>query len=349
MIKTGVLLVNLGTPDSPADRDVWNYLTEFLLDRRVIDISRLKREILVRGIIIPFRYKNSAKTYRKIWTEEGSPLYVYSQSMRDRLQERLGDDFEVELAMRYQNPSIEQALLSLQKSGASKLIVLPLFPQYASATTGSVHERVMDIVKGWWTIPEMQFVNSYPTHERMIDGFVKSGEEVEAANHDYILFSFHGVPERHITKSDCHNVCLKKGCCSVMTEKNQFCYRAQCVATATAIADKMNLSSDQWQVTFQSRLGKEPWLSPATGETIQQLAKQGKRRVAVFCPSFVCDCLETIYEIGIEYAEEFHEAGGEELTLVPGLQGREEWIDALEDLVRARVEVYRQPLAMLVT
>lgn len=336
--KTGVLLVNLGTPNSPTSRDVYRYLIEFLTDGRVIDSPWISRQLLVRGLIVPKRYRQSAKCYKKIWTSEGSPLKVYGYRVKDLLQEQLGDQYVVELAMRYQQPSIQDSLDRLMKSGCKKNIVLPLFPQYASATTGSVHQKVMEIVSKWQTIPEIALIDHYATHPGLIRAFCALASKYDMEDYDHVLFSFHGLPRRHLIKAD-HSTqcCMKtKGCCAVFSDRNQGCYSAQCYATANAIAKGMKLPLEKYSIAFQSRLGREPWLQPYTSETITHLAKQKKKRVLVFCPSFVSDCLETIYEIGIEYAEEFKLAGGKSLELVPGLNDHPQWIEALVDLVKEK-------------
>lgn len=337
--KTGVLLVNLGTPDSADPRDVYRYLIEFLTDGRVIDSSWLSRQLLVRGVIVPRRYKQSAKSYQAIWTPEGSPLKVYGYRVEKLLQDRLGDRFVVKLAMRYQSPSIQEALDDLMKNGCQKIICLPLFPQYASATTGSVNQKVMEIVSEWQVIPEMVLVDQYASHPSLIRAFCSVAAPFKIEDYDHVLLSFHGLPQRQLVKADrSGKCCLKsKDCCNFISEENQGCYSAQCHATAKALVKALKIPFDKYSLSFQSRLGKEPWLQPYTSEVIAQLAKQGKKKVLVFCPAFVCDCLETTYEIGVEYAEEFKHAGGDSLDLVPGLNDHPQWIDALVDLVKERV------------
>ncbi|MEI8365196.1 MAG: ferrochelatase [Parachlamydiaceae bacterium] len=332
--KTGVLLVNLGTPDSPAPRDVYRYLIEFLSDKRVIDMPWLSRQLLVRGVIVPKRYRQSAKAYQKIWMPEGSPLKVYGHRVKEKLQTHLGEGYVVDFAMRYRSPSIEETLNSLIQKQVNKIIVIPLFPQYASATTGSVHEKIMDIVSQWINIPELVLVNNYSTHPALIRAFCAVSKSYDLNNYDHILLSFHGLPEEQLIKADCAKGCLKtKDCCARLSSNNQHCYAAQCHATARTLAEALNLGIDQYSVSFQSRLGRKPWLKPYTNEVIRSLARQGKKKILVFCPAFVCDCLETIYEIGIEYAEEFKHAGGERLDLVPGLNDHTQWINALATMV----------------
>ena len=333
-LRTGVLLVNLGTPDSPDPKDVYRYLIEFLTDGRVIDTPYLLRQFLVRGLIVPRRYKQSARSYKEIWTDEGSPLKVYGERVTQLLQESLGDRYCVELAMRYQNPSIPSALERLRDQAVSDLIILPLFPQYASASTGSVQARVMKELSGWQGVPKTTFIESYPTQPKMIDAFCARANERDVGDYDHVLFSFHGLPQRHLRKLDRHNHCLNKpGCCETLSEKNQRCYSAQCYATAYAIAEKLGLSSERYSISFQSRLGRDPWIKPYTDHVISELAKKGMKQVLVLCPAFVADCLETVFEIGVEAEEIFQEAGGEVIDLVTGLNDHPMWVEALSEMV----------------
>lgn len=341
--KTGVLLVNLGTPNSPKPKDVYRYLIEFLTDSRVIDTSWLIRQLLVRGAIVPLRYRQSARSYQAVWTAEGSPLKVYGYRVRDALQERLGGDFCVALGMRYQHPSIEEALEKLLQAQVERILVLPLFPHYASATTGSVHQKVMEVISRYEVIPEMTFVSQYATHPKLIEAFCDAAGKFCLVDYDHVLFSFHGLPQRQILKANRNGYCLKtEDCCRELCAKNQNCYSAQCYATARALERGLGLKAQDYSIVFQSRLGKDPWLQPYFSEVIEALAHQGKKKVLVFCPSFVCDCLETIHEIGVEYAQEFKKAGGERLDLVPGLNDHVKWIDALVDIVGEHLGSDRQ-------
>jgi len=330
--KTGILLVNLGTPASPAVADVRTYLKEFLLDPRVIDIPAIPRNLLVRGIIAPFRAPKSAKTYKAIWTANGSPLMYYSEQMAKLLQEQLGDAYVVKLAMRYQQPSLSGVLGEMERMSLSKIRIIPLFPQYAAATTGSVHQRVMEIVGKWQTIPDMEFINSYADHPGLIETFVERASSYEVKNFDHVLFSFHGLPVRQLLKADFGHYCQQSGCCEVITATNFRCYGAQCHQTAHLIAGRLGLSRGQYTVSFQSRLGKTPWIQPYSAEIIEKLAKTGKKRILVFSPAFVADCLETIFEIGVEYQEDFERMGGETLQLVESLNDHPRWITTLADL-----------------
>ncbi|MFD2864639.1 ferrochelatase [Mucilaginibacter antarcticus] len=337
MSKKGILLVNLGTPDSPSTADVRKYLNEFLMDGRVIDINPVLRTMLVQGIIVPFRAPKSAKLYREIWSDEtGSPLLHYSKLQHAALANRLGEEYQVELAMRYQSPSIESALARLKANLVSDIKVIPMFPQYASASTGSVQEKVMDLVKTWQTIPNISFVNSFHDDDLMIQTFADNAQKHQPATYDHVLFSFHGLPQRQLMKCDhTHSYCLKvDGCCETLNDTNKFCYSAQSYDTARLIAQKSGISKDQYTVCFQSRLGNDPWVQPYTSKVIEELAHQGKKRLLVLCPAFVADCLETVYEVTKEYGDEFKALGGEHVQLVQSLNDAPMFIDALERLAR---------------
>lgn len=334
MNKTGILLINLGTPDSPLAKDVRVYLTEFLTDGRVIDLPWLWRQFLVRGLIIPKRYKQSAASYQKIWTEAGSPLLYHSQQLKEKLQAALGEPYAVEIAMRYRHPSIKEAIRHLLSQPLSHLIILPLFPQYASATTGSVKQKTMEILKDFHVIPRVSFINNFFDHPSYIKAVASRSLDFDLNKYQHILFSYHGLPQRQIKKGSSPNHCLKsKNCCEEIGSHNYHCYAAQCFATTKQIALQLNLKKESYSVCFQSRLGKEAWLQPYASETIHHLAMRGIKNILVFSPSFVCDCLETIYEINCEYALEFKKAGGQNLDLVPSLNSDPLWIKALVDII----------------
>jgi protoporphyrin/coproporphyrin ferrochelatase len=337
MAKTGVLIVNLGTPDAPERGPVYRYLKEFLLDPRVIDINPIARNILVRGIIAPFRSGKSAEAYKELWTEQGSPLKFYGVSLVQQVQQQLGDAYVVELAMRYQNPSIQSAIDRLMAAMVEKIVVFPLFPQYASATTGSVHEEVMRILGKQQIIPQVEFISAYPTWAPMIDLFVQNALQFKLDTYDHILFSYHGLPQRQLRKADAFNHCLQKAdCCRNLTDVNRFCYSAQCYATTQAIARQLGLPESRFTVCFQSRLGRDPWTQPYTQQTIEYLAKEkGFKKILVFCPAFTADCLETTIEIGEEYREEFLEWGGVQLDLVPSLNDQPAWAAAIAQRISA--------------
>lgn len=331
----GILLVNLGTPDSPQTPDVRKYLNEFLMDARVIDVNPVLRTILVRGIIAPFRSPKSARLYQEIWSDDnGSPLLYYSLLQRELLQQKLGDEYQVELAMRYQTPSIESALQRLKDNLVESIRVIPMFPQYASASTGSVIDKVMGLVRSWQTIPNISFVNSFHDNPLMISNFADNARKYGIENFDHILFSFHGLPQRQLIKCDhTHNYCLKvEGCCNTLSDVNKFCYSAQSHDTARLIAEELGLPREKYTICFQSRLGNDPWVKPYTSEVIAELAKAGKKKMLVFCPAFVADCLETVYEVAEEYNTEFKQLGGESMQLVESLNNSPLFIDALAGL-----------------
>ena len=332
--KTGVLLVNLGTPDSTATKDVRKYLREFLMDGRVIDIPFLGRWLLVNGIIAPFRAPKSANEYKKLWEDRGSPLKFYGYDVRDLLQKALSEDYIVELGMRYQSPSIEEALNALKKANVAKIIVIPLFPQYASATTGSVSQKVNELVNQWQIIPSIVHINQFMDHPKFIEGFTARGKAMMAKqDYDHVLFSYHGLPERQIRKGSVGDQCKLGDCCNHFHERNRYCYRAQCFYTSRLLADALGLSEEQYTTTFQSRLGKDPWIQPYTDVVLKDLPGEGKKKVLAYSPAFIADCLETTLEVGEEFKEEFEEAGGDDWDLVPSLNTSELWVECLKDLV----------------
>lgn len=295
----GILLVNLGTPNSSHPKDVKKYLSQFLTDPRVIEIQSPWRQLLVRGLIVPRRYHSSAEMYKEVWTKEGSPLLSHSRRMGAALQKELGENYRVHLAMRYQNPSLQKTLQEMK--GYDSITIIPLFPQYAGATTGSVHEAVMKEVSQWKVIPELKFIQSYPVLKKMIEAFAARARVFDLSSFDEVIMSFHGLP--------------------VTADYDQR-YSSECVKTAEAIALELNLP--RYHLAFQSRLGNKPWLSPYTSEVIASL--KGKK-ILVFCPAFVADCLETLFEIGIEYAREG------DVTLVPSLNDHPLWIQGLKALI----------------
>ena len=337
--KTAVLLVNLGSPDSPKPKDVFSYLTEFLNDPRVIDVNWIGRKILVNGIIVPFRHRKSAKVYEELWTENGSPLIYYGHRCKQLLQERFDKNPEqlvkVFLGMRYKNPSLESALSEIIKWNPDKLILLPMFPQYASASTGSVIDKFMRIMRDMWAFPEIQIINQFWDHPGYLNAFANRGKAFNAAEYDRVIFSFHGLPERQVDKIYDDRICRNHSCEHEINDENKHCYKATCYATAREIAARCGISEEHYTVAFQSRLGKG-WIEPFSDEVIKQLAKQGAKKLLVFSPAFVADCLETTIEIGEEYQELFEEHGGEHVQLVPSLNDGADWIDTLEDMVKSR-------------
>ncbi len=333
--KIGVLLVNLGTPDNPDRKSVYRYLKEFLLDKRVIDIPWLQRNLLVRAIIAPFRSGPSSKLYQKLWTKEGSPLKTNGYKLQKGVQELLGEDYEVVLAMRYQTPTIESGLKALRKKAVDEIIVFPLFPHYASASTGSVHEEVMRIMSQWQVIPELRLINSFYNLEGMIDVFVENARKYDIKSYDHILFSYHGLPQRQMIKANDFNHCLSnKDCCQNITDANKFCYSAQCYATTKALVAKLGLLDKQYTTCFQSRLGRDPWIQPYTAATLVERRKMGDKSLLVFCPAFVSDCLETTVEVTDEYREEFIKLGGDKLDLVESLNDNPHWMEVVAAYIK---------------
>lgn len=337
-MKKGLLLVNLGTPDAPETGPVRRYLREFLSDPRVMDMNPVGRWFLLNCIILPMRPAKSAKAYRSIWMEEGSPLLVHSRALERAVASALAGEYEVELAMRYGNPSIPDAVAKLKARGVDEFVVLPLYPQEAASTTGSTLARTYEVLGEGWDVPPVRAVPAFHSHPAFLDAFAEVGRPVIAESRaDHVLFSFHGVPERHVRKSDpTGQHCLaSERCCDALTEVNRHCYRAQCYATARGLAERLGLPRDGWSVSFQSRLGRVPWLQPYTDSVLPELAKRGVKRLAVMCPAFVADCLETLEEVAIRGREQFVDAcGGESLTLVPSLNAHPAWVDAVVRLVR---------------
>ncbi|MFT6865747.1 MAG: ferrochelatase [Cyclobacteriaceae bacterium] len=335
MSKKGVLLVNLGTPDSTSVPDVRKYLREFLMDKRVIDIPVIPRWLLVNLIIATFRSPKSAAEYRKLFNERGSPLKYYTSDITALLQKELQEKYVVEFAMRYQSPSIEDGLKRLTEANVSDIHVIPLFPQYASASSGSVIDKVMEITKQWQIVPNIKFTSQFLEEELFLEVIAKKGKAwMERTDYDHFVFSYHGLPQRQIRKGSVGDQCQLGSCCDTFHDKNRFCYRAQCFHTTRLLAEKLGLTEDQYTVCFQSRLGKDPWVQPYTDVVLKELPKQGKKKVLAFSPAFVSDCLETTIEVGQEYKHDFMEAGGEQWDLVESLNDDPMWVECLVGMVK---------------
>jgi len=349
----GLVLCNLGTPDDPSPGAVRRYLREFLADPRVLDINAVGRWLLLNLVILPTRPKKSAAAYRKIWGERGSPLLWHSQDLVAAVRERLGSGWAVELAMRYQKPSIASAMQALRAAGADRIVFFPLYPQYSASSTGSSIDEAFRVAGQPWVTPTLSFVEPFYDDAGFIRAFAERGAPILAADKpDHVLFSFHGLPERHMHKADeTGRHCLASaGCCDAIVPANRHCYRAQCFATARALAARLGLPPDAWSVSFQSRLGRTPWIRPHTDRVLPELVAQGKKRVVVFCPAFVADCLETLEEIGIRAKHDFVAAGGASLTLVPSLNATPAWVDAVVGLVQRQAQRFgvdeaRDPVA----
>lgn len=339
-MKTGVLLIQLGTPDSPSTSDVRTYLTEFLNDRRVIDIPWLARKILVNGIIVPFRAPKSAKIYKELW-EHGngkSPLFTHTQTVQKLVQERFNaTEVTIEMAMRYQNPSMDSVLERMRKVNYDQLIILPLFPQYASASSGSAIEKAMSIISKWWVIPEVKIISQFWDKDGYIDSIVDRAKSFDWKEYDHVLFSYHGLPERQVDKVyDGSDLCSDQPCETEMNDENKFCYKATSYATTRLIAEKLQIPEEKYTVCFQSRLDKK-WLTPFSDKVVEEWGKKGAKKLLVFSPAFVADCLETIIEIGGEYQEIFEENGGEKVQLVPSSNDHPRFIDCLVSLIEERL------------
>jgi ferrochelatase len=336
MSTRAVLLVNLGSPDSPSVPDVRRYLREFLMDGRVLDAPWPVRFCVVHFSILPSRPKESAHAYSTIWTREGSPLIAISRRVREQLQGRLRTP--VELAMRYQNPSIEHAVTTLASKGVTETFLIPLFPHYAMSSYESAVERVREVVRRHAPGMTLDVMPPYYDRPDYIAALVASARGALATDHDHVLFSFHGLPERHMRKADPtgHHCLAAKDCCQTPSIAHDTCYRAQCFATVRAFVASAGVPAGDYSVSFQSRLGREPWLKPYTDEELVRLAASGIRKLVVLCPAFVSDCLETLEEIGIRGRESFLSAGGTSFTLVPCLNEHPLWLDALERMVTTR-------------
>ncbi len=346
--RRGLLLINLGTPDAPQTRPVRRYLRQFLSDPRVLDIPALKRAFVLNAFILPFRPRSSAEAYRTIWTERGSPLLFHGLDLADKLRSRL-PGVQVELGMRYQNPSIESALETLRAASVDRIVALPLFPQYSSSAWGSAVEELFSAASRHWNMPAIQVIPPFYDHPAFLDAVAAVAHPVlESVRADRVLMSFHGLPERHVIKSDesarCGDHCLASpDCCDRIVPVNRNCYRAQCIHTAREIARRLGLPQDRWETTFQSRLGREPWLQPYTDVRVRELAAGGVRRIAVLCPAFVADCLETLEEIAIRAREDFIDHGGEELALVPSLNSEDVWADAIVRILEGETALRTAP------
>ena len=333
----GVLLLNIGTPDSPETKSVRRYLREFLGDPRVLDLLAPLRWMLLNLIILPTRPKKSAEAYRKVWGPRGSPLLYNSQDFAGGLADELGSGFRVELGMNYGNPNVSAAYRRLIEAGVEHIVVFPLYPQLAASSTGVSLDAVYRLASQEWCPPSLHVVEPFYNDEGFIDSAVAQARPIlEAESPDHILFSFHGLPERHIKKSDpSGKFCLAaEDCCASIQPENRGCYRAQTYQTARRIADKLRLVDGQWSVTFQSRLGRTPWIKPYTDERLPELAKEGNKNIVVICAAFVADCLETLEEIGIRAQEDWISDGGDKLTLVPAVNASPRWLTAASELVR---------------
>ena len=313
---TGVLLVNLGTPDAPTAPALRRYLGEFLADSRVIEIPKFIWWFILHGIILRVRPKKSAAKYKSVWTPEGSPLLSISQTQTAAIQKSIGSAALVKLGMRYGNPSIEKALREFQQAGVRKIIVLPLYPQYAAATTGSTFDAVTRELQKWRFVPELHFLNNYCDHPLFIEALSKSIQEdfEQYGKPEKLLLSYHGMPKRNLELGDPY-----------------FCF---CQKTTRLVAEKLNLGKEDYITTFQSRFGYAEWLQPYTDKTLEELAQQGVKNIAIISPAFSADCLETLEELAMENREIFAHAGGTKYRYIPALNDRADHIAALTNIIQ---------------
>ncbi|MGE4532025.1 MAG: ferrochelatase [Acidithiobacillus sp.] len=325
----GVLIVNLGTPDAPTASAVRRYLREFLSDRRVVELPKIIWWPILNGPILTFRPKRSARNYASIWMPEGSPLLVYSQRLAEGLQQEWQQQYagqvQVELAMRYGNPSIRKGLAALRERGCQKILVVPLYAQYAAATTASISDKVSDELRAMRVIPELRMVRDWYADPAYIDAL---GDSIQAwwqehGRGDKLLISFHGLPERSIRLGDP--------------------YRAQCEKTTALLVKKLGLSEEEWVQTFQSRFGAAKWLEPYTDRTLAELARNGVQRIDVVCPGFTADCVETLQEIALEGKETFLEAGGKQLRYIPALNDNPLWLKAFSKILESHWRYWEDP------
>ena len=337
--RTGILLIQLGTPKAPTVSKVRPFLREFLNDPRVIDVPALVRLILVNLIIVPFRAPKSTKIYKELWElgDGASPLMTHTTELAQQLNDRLnGDDIFVHMAMRYQEPSIHGVLEEMRLKNYDRIVILPLFPHYASSSSGTAIQKSLKIIASWWSIPEIEVINQFYQEDFYIDTMVEQANQFDLDSYDHIIMSYHGLPDRHVDKvyDGKDNLCKDHHCESHVDSDNKLCYKATAYETSRLIANKLGLSERDYTVAFQSRLDKK-WLTPFSDEVVEDLGKEGKKRLLVFSPAFVADCLETLVEIGSEYQEIFEEHGGDLVQLVPSCNVEPTWVNGLAEYIKA--------------
>lgn len=334
-MKKGVLLVNLGSPESPEPKDVKTYLGEFLMDERVIDVPLWARTLLVKGIILNTRPKASAAAYKKIWWEEGSPLIVISERLKDKIQKQV--EIPIALAMRYGSMTIKKGLQELVDKGVDEVFLIPLYPQFAMATTETILVLAEEVRKAHFPNLKINDLPAFYNNAEYIEVLSESiSRHLKGNEYEHLLFSYHGVPERHIRKSDVtKSHCKIDGsCCMTPSKAHEFCYKHQCLEVTRLVAEKLDLKEGTYSTSFQSRLGFDPWLQPYTDRTIERLGKQGIKNMAIVTPAFVSDCLETLEEIAMEGAEIFHEMGGQNFTTIPCLNDDDNWVALLSKWIK---------------
>ena len=332
-MKKSLLIINLGTPNTPSYFDVFKYLREFLSDENVLNINPILRFILVNFFICPTRSFFVKKDYKEVWDDKtGSPLLHNTKKLAEKLSAKTSE-YDVYYAMRYQNPSIERILEKILDKNPDELVVLPLFPHYAAATSGSVFEEISRIVSKKWVVPQIRFISQFYDNEKFIDAWIDKAAKFDINSYDKIVFSYHGVPNSHVDNVYQDSLCIDNDCELGITEKNKFCYKATTYETTKLIASRLNIDDDKYIVSFQSRLTKR-WLTPFTDKVLESLPAEGHKKVLVFSPAFTADCLETIIEIGDEYVDIFKDAGGEKLDYVESLNYSDLWADAIIDIVK---------------
>lgn len=339
MAKKGILLINLGSPRSTAVNDVKEYLDEFLMDEKVIDYRWIFRALLVQGIILKTRPQKSAEAYKTVWTDEGSPLIVITKKIRQKLQKLV--DVPVEIGMRYAEPSIETGIRNLVEKGVSEIVLFPLYPQYAMSTTETVIEKAEEVRKKKFPEVTINYIQPFYHRDIYTDCLAESIREKLPENFDALMFSYHGVPERHIYKTDPTKTCNMNDCCSRETNPSHpFCYRHQCFSTTERVIKKLGLPKDKVIVSFQSRLGKDKWMEPYTDHTLETIPAKGVKKLAVVCPAFVSDCLETLEEISVEGKHQFLESGGESFNYIPCLNDEDRWIEVIRTLCEEKLNQF---------
>ena len=349
-----LLILNLGTPASPTPRGLREFYRYFFSDPYVFDIPAWARWMLRNLIILPFRAPKTAKDYETIWLEGGSPLLVYTNQLKARLQDALDPSrsrIRVFVGMGYSEPFIADTMQEIEQAGIKEILVFPLFPQYSTATTESVLHGVKVAASKWKEEPRMTVIKDMFSEPAFIRAWAQlldkhMRQDREDSRVDHVVFSYHGLPEKNIKKADQYGCCDFGSCCDEITNENRYCYRAQCMETTRQIASTMGWHPDFYSIAFQSRFGRDPWIQPYLDEYLEELVERGVKRVAVVTPSFVSDCLETIHEIGIEYRELFQEKGGEDLVLIPNLNNEEFWFDATTEIVERHLSrsVFLNPI-----
>lgn len=341
MKQKGLLLLQLGTPDEPTTSACRRYLREFLSDARVVDINPFLRWLLVNAVIVPFRSPKSAHAYQQIWTDRGSPLRFHSEDLRSELAKNFGKDVPVFLGMRYGNPSIDEAIKAIGDSSITDLYVVPLYPQYASSSTGTALADLFSKLSKVNNIPSVQVIGPFYNEEFFIKAWVDRIQSFSPNQYDHILLSYHSLPERHLKASDpSKKHCLvQQNCCAVSVPENRFCYRHHATVTTEKIVSALGISKEKTSMSFQSRLGRTPWLKPYTDHVLDELALRGVKKLLVVSPSFVSDCLETLEELQIRGREQFIAAGGSDLKLVTSLNTEKSWVDGLSSFLQKKLEL----------